>query len=195
MVGVGRRGDDPPSEPGEPAASTGDGLVGRQREMAALRDALDAAVSRHGRLVLLSGERGSARAGWRTSWAGWRISEGRWCCGVVAGKRAEPHTGLGSKPSARSSWAWTKGIAAARRCRPAEVVQILPGSDRRLPNCKTPGDPEGRGSGSSTVTSFLVHTARVQPVVLIIDDLQAADVPSLLLLQFLAGELPQAACS
>ena len=43
------------------------------------------------------------------------------------------------------------------------------------------------------MTSFLVHTARVQPVVLIIDDLQAADVPSLLLLQFLAGELPKAA--
>jgi len=40
------------------AASGGGGFVGRQREMAELRDALDDAMAGRGRLVMLAGEPG-----------------------------------------------------------------------------------------------------------------------------------------
>ena len=39
------------------------------------------------------------------------------------------------------------------------------------------------------MTTFIGNASRDDPLVLILDDLQAADAPSLLLLQFLAGEL------
>ena len=43
------------------------------------------------------------------------------------------------------------------------------------------------------VTGFLVRASGDRPIVLVVDDLHAADVPSLLLLRFLAGELPNSA--
>jgi tetratricopeptide (TPR) repeat protein len=55
-----------------------------------------------------------------------------------------------------------------------------------------PTDPDAaRFRLFDSVTTFLIRATSNQPIVLIIDDLQSADVPSLLLLQFLAGELSE----
>src|SRR5207302_8626759 len=55
--------------------------------------------------------------------------------------------------------------------------------------------PESEGARFQlfdAVASLLRETGRAQPVVIVLDDLHAADTPSLLLLQFLAGQLADA---
>ena len=50
--------------------------------------------------------------------------------------------------------------------------------------------PRGRAFGSSTpLAAFLRNAAAARPLVLVLDDLHAADEPSLLLLRFVAGEI------
>ena len=43
-----------------------------------------------------------------------------------------------------------------------------------------------------STTTFLRNAGRAQPLLLVLDDLHAADAPSLLLLRFVAGELDDA---
>jgi predicted ATPase len=75
----------------------------------------------------------------------------------------------------------------------AEIAQIVSEVRQRLPDVPPPltiDDPESaRFRLFDAVTTFLKGTAKAQPLVLILDDLHWADKPSLLLLQFLAGEL------
>ena len=77
----------------------------------------------------------------------------------------------------------------------ADVAQILPDlnelyADRLSP---TSADPEGaRFRLFEAVTSFLRRASLAQPIVVVFDDVHAADASSLLLLQFLAGALADA---
>jgi predicted ATPase len=59
----------------------------------------------------------------------------------------------------------------------------------------TPQDEDERGRFQffETVTETLRETAAEQPVLLVLDDLQAADESSILLLEFVAAELPEMA--
>ena len=197
MVAVGR-GHDPPTEAEAPAASTGGGLVGRQREMAALREALEKSLSGRGQLVLLSGEPGIGKSrladelGDVAHQLGATVLWGR--CWEAGG--------------APAYWPWVQAIRvlahgmdapALRRhlgSGATDVIQMIPELGSMLPELppKSVADPDAaRFRLFDALTSLLVRAAHDQPVVLIIDDLQAADVPSLLLLQFLAGELSSSA--
>jgi predicted ATPase len=62
---------------------------------------------------------------------------------------------------------------------------------QRVPSL-LPDDEQERFYLFNSVTTLLLRAAQVQPILLILDDLQWADVPSLVLLQFLANELQQA---
>src|SRR5947209_12066740 len=53
-------------------------------------------------------------------------------------------------------------------------------------------DAEERFQLFDATSRFLRSAARTQPIVLVLDDLHAADTPSLLLLRFLAGALSDA---
>jgi tetratricopeptide (TPR) repeat protein len=74
-----------------------------------------------------------------------------------------------------------------------DVAQMLPELHEMFPNLPPPPslDPEGaRFRLFDSTASFLRAAAQARPLVLVLDDLHAADEPSLLLLRFLARSMP-----
>jgi tetratricopeptide (TPR) repeat protein len=76
----------------------------------------------------------------------------------------------------------------------ADVAQILPEVRELFPDLAVPSsDDEGaRFRLFDSMTRFLRNAAAARPLVLVLDDLHAADEPSLLLLRFVAGGLATA---
>ena len=77
----------------------------------------------------------------------------------------------------------------------ADIAQMLPELHELFPDLPPPPslDPEGaRFRLFDSTASFLRAAGEAQPLVLVLDDLHAADKPSLLLLQFLARSLRDA---
>ena len=74
----------------------------------------------------------------------------------------------------------------------ADVAEIVPEVRELVPDLPAPPslDPEGaRFRLFDATASFLRSAASERPLVLVLDDLHAADMPSLLLLEFVAAEL------
>jgi len=72
------------------------------------------------------------------------------------------------------------------------VAQIVPDVRRILSDvgdCAAPDSDSARFRLFESVAAFLERASQARPLVLCFDDLHAADAPSLLLLQFVAGEL------
>ncbi|HLF04058.1 MAG TPA: AAA family ATPase, partial [Dehalococcoidia bacterium] len=175
--------------------TTGSVFVGRQREMAALQAALADARSGQGRLVMLVGEPGIGKT--RTAKelaavAGQRGAQVLWGrCYEEAG--APPY------------WPWVQPLRAyvqqqdAEQLRSlmgpgaADIAEIIPGLREKLPGLAPPpalDSPEAsRFRLFDSITTFLKSAAQSQPLMLVLDDLQWADKPSLLLLQFLARQM------
>jgi predicted ATPase len=77
----------------------------------------------------------------------------------------------------------------------ADIAQVVSEIRERVPDLPSPPslEPEqARFRLFDSVTTFLKNASRLQPLVIILDDLHWADKPSLLLLQFLARELKDA---
>jgi len=77
----------------------------------------------------------------------------------------------------------------------ADVAQLIPELHDLSPG--SPGQVSSSPEGArfrlfDSTTAFLRNAARTQPLVLVLDDVHAADAPSLLLLGFVAGELDEA---
>ena len=169
-------------------------FVGREAELQELLVGLEDAVAGRGRLFLLSGEPGigksrladelvrSARA------RGARILIGR--CWEAGG--------------APAYWPWVQSLrsyvresdTAALRSQlgagAAAVAQILPELREVLPGLPEPPSLDSEGARFrlfDATVDFLRNASASRPIVLVLDDLHAADTPSLLLLQFLAREL------
>jgi tetratricopeptide (TPR) repeat protein len=173
-------------------------FVGRRTELAALRAALEAAVGGRGSLVLLAGEPGIGK-----TWLAERLAlEAAPHGAVMAWGRA--WEGGGAPPY----WPWTQVIRQLVRAGPrADLEAFLTSSDpgvaavaRMVPElaAQAPPEPEelaalrpdqARFRLFDAVTTLLARTARSHPLLLVLDDLHWADVPSLLLLKFVAGEL------
>jgi DNA-binding SARP family transcriptional activator len=179
----------PPREPVPHGA-----FVGREHELGELRAGLDEAIGGRGRLFLLVGEPGigksrladelAAHAGAR----GARVAVGR--CWEAGG--------------APAYWPWVQPLRAyARSADPsalraqlgagaAVIAQIVPELRERLGGVERPPalEPEAaRFRLFDAVAEFLRRASAEQPIVLVLDDLHAADAPSLLLLEFVAREL------
>jgi tetratricopeptide (TPR) repeat protein len=103
-------------------------------------------------------------------------------------------------------WPWVQAIRAYVRDRDpqvvrdqlgrgaADVAQMLPELRDSLPEVGEPVsiDPEGaRFRLFDATASFLRRAAVVQPIVIVLDDLHAADASSLLLLEFVAQQLAE----
>ena len=76
-----------------------------------------------------------------------------------------------------------------------DLAQLFPELREYFPDLPSPPSPESEGARFrlfDAVTAFVKTAARAQPLVLVLDDLHAADEPSLLLLRFLARELADA---
>ena len=169
-------------------------FVGRQREMGELKAALEDALSGRGRLVTLVGEPGIGKT--RTAqelatYAGLRQAQVLW---------GRCYEGQGAPPY----WPWVQAIRSYVRDRDqqqlqsemgagaADIAEIVSDVGEQLPGLKPPPQLEpdqARFRLFDSITAFLKSAGRRQPLVLILEDLQWADQPSLLLLEFLAREL------
>ncbi len=177
-----------------PRAGTANIFVGREREMAELRAALDDAMSGHGRLVVLAGEPGIGKTRTAQELAAYAESLGAqtfwgWC-----------HEQQGAPPY----WPWVQPIDSYVRRTDAELLavqmgpgaadigEIIPEVRGKLPDLEPASilEPEqARFRLFDSITKFLRNLAQGQPLLLVLDDLQWADQPSLLLLEFLAGQV------
>jgi hypothetical protein len=173
-------------------------FVGREQELSALRGGLDEALVGHGRLLFLAGEPGIGKTRLASELA---TEAQRRSAQVLFGRCYE---GEGAPPF----WPWTQVVRAyAATCEPfllltemgpgaADIAQVIPELRERLPELPAfvELEPEqARFRFFDSFTTFLKTAARRQPLLLILDDLHWADAPSLLLLQFLARELIDAA--
>ena len=188
------RTDRPSAAAVEPA---GDTFVGRERELAALQAALADAAAGHGRIVLLAGEPGVGKTRLAQELAAYARQRGAL---VLVGRCYE---GEGAPPF----WPWVQMIRTyVMDCDPvllrqemglgaADIAQVVPEVREQLPDLTAaPGveSEQARFRLFDSVTMFFQAAARRQVQVLIVDDLHWADIPSLLLLQFVAREVREA---
>ena len=174
-------------------------FVGRERELAELRAGLSDAIAARGRLFLIAGEPGIGKT---------RLAAALDAAAVDAGARvcwARCWEGGG----APAFWPWTVLLrGAAHDCDTAvlgdalrggaEAVQLAPELRERVPGLPAPAggsllDSEhARFPLFAAVAHVLRRIGAARPLVLLFDDLHAADHPSLLLLASVARELQDA---
>jgi DNA-binding SARP family transcriptional activator len=150
------------ARPGRSASSP---LMGREEELALLAAGLDDALAGRGRLFLIVGEGGAGKTRLADEVASVAKQRGvsiLWGRGWAGG-------------GAPAYWPWSQAMRDA---------------GRSLPPLES-GDESERFVFFETVTETLRETAAEQPLLLVLDDLQAADEESLLLLEFVASELPE----
>ena len=172
-------------------------FVGREPELAELLAGLDDAFVGRGRLFLLVGEPGIGKS---------RLAEelvtharARGAC-VLVGRCWE----AGGAPA---YWPWVQSLRAYVResdtaalrsqlgAGAADLAQIVPELRRRFPDLPEPPSLDSEGDRFrlfDATAEFLRNASQARPIVLVLDDLHAADTPSLLLLQFLAREVSSA---
>jgi DNA-binding SARP family transcriptional activator len=171
-------------------------FVAREWELATLQAGLEDALAGRGRLFLLVGEAGIGKSRLADEFAA-RAKERRAL--VLWGRCWE----AGGAPA---YWPWVQSLRSYVRSREPEALraelgagahdlaQLLPELHEVYPDLPAPPsvDPESaRFRFFESVAAFLRNAARKQPLVLVLDDLHAADESSLLLLRFLAGELAE----
>jgi DNA-binding SARP family transcriptional activator len=184
------RGD----ERGDAAEAAGGAFVGRDSELAELQTGLEDAFAGRGRLFLLVGEPGIGKSRLadelirRARARGARVLIGR--CWEAGG--------------APAYWPWVQALRAFVREAEAEplraqlgggasyLAQLLPELRELFPDLPEPPGFEAESARFrlfEAASFFLRSAGQTRPLVLVLDDLHAADEPSLLLLQFLAREL------
>ncbi len=157
-----------------PVERSSSDLVGREHELGELREAVSRAGAGRGSLWMLSGEPGvgktrladaaeglAGEAGLATYWG--RCWEG------------------GGAPA---YWAWTQVVRAMQRTDSADGLGPLGAEPRAGEETE-----DARFALFDAFTGFIEKRSAEQPMLIVLDDLHAADVPSLLLLEFLARDL------
>ena len=162
--------------------------------MAELTAALEDALAGHGRLVMLAGEPGIGKTRIAQELAA--VAEQRGA-NVLWGRCYE---GEGAPPY----WPWVQSmrsyvqlkdagqLAAELGPCAAHIAEVVPEIRSKLPDLETPTvvEPDqARFRLFDSVTSFLRNASRTQSLMLVLDDLHWADRSSLLLLEFIAGDL------
>jgi class 3 adenylate cyclase len=169
-------------------------FVGRDRELAEMRGALEDALGGRGRLLLLVGEPGIGKT---------RTTEELATYAAVRG--AKVHWGRCHEGEAAPAyWPWTEAIRSyVREADPvglawelggggAEVARIVPEIRERVSGLPEPPelDPEqARFRLFDSIATFLTGASSSRPIVLVLDDLHWADASSLELLKFVARQL------
>jgi predicted ATPase len=172
-------------------------FIGREQETKQLHVALNETLAGKGHLFMLVGEPGSGKTRMTEQLA----TYARLCnAQVLTGSCYEGE-------GAPAFWPWLQIIRSyAQELEPekllsimgpgaADIAQVVSEIRERLPDLPPPPplEPEqARFRLFDSVTTFLKNASKLQPLVVILDDLHWADKPSLLLLQFLARELKDA---
>ena len=159
----------------KPSATRKAGPVGRDDVLAELQRVVGEAVAGRGHLLLLAGEAGIGKTTLLTAAAGDAESRG-----------------------VRVAWGWGWPGEGAPGYWPWVQVMRAFGLDIAWPEA---GDAVGRQEAAASdrfrlfdvVTSRLLAESRIQPLLLLLDDLHWADQPSQLLLDFIARRLPAGA--
>jgi tetratricopeptide (TPR) repeat protein len=174
----------------------GDTLVGRQEELTELLSAVADARSGSGRLVLIGGEPGIGKTRLSDELASRVREEG----GLVLSGRAWEDAG------APPYWPWVQALRSLLRqsdhdalrrqlgSGASEIARMLPELRLMLPDLEERREIQSdsaRFQLFDSTTTFLRNAAAEQAMLMVIDDLQAADTPSILLLQFVASQLSQ----
>lgn len=146
-------------------AALASGFVGRAAELATLRLLLDECAASRGHLVLVSGEPGIGKTRLAEEIAAEAEMRG---IGVLWGRCSDDE-------GAPAFWPWIKVLRGA-------------GADSAAAGSRIEA-AEDRFRFFDNVTSALIAAARTRPLLVLLDDLHWADIPSLLLLDFLAREL------
>ena len=184
-----------------------DGWVGRARETAILRDAVREVAAGRGRLVMLTGEPGigktrlaeetasyaaanGARVLWGRCWEGGG-APAFWpwiqlIRGSMGGARWSDRMPEHVKPGVTRI---AQMVPELRSALPSPESAREPASDLPLPGGPSPG-PE-RFLLFDAITGLFKWLAASTPLMMVLDDLHAADEDSLVLLRFLARELKQ----
>ena len=171
-------------------------FIGRQAELAVLTAALDEALAGRGQMVMLAGEPGIGKT-------------------RIARELADQARALGAqvlwgwcyeREGAPPYWPWVQPIRtyvldtdpdqlrAEMGPGAADIAELIPGIREKLPDLDPPPalEPqETRFRLFDSISTFLKNLAESQSLVLVLDDLQWADTPSLLLLEFLARQLAE----
>jgi DNA-binding SARP family transcriptional activator len=191
--------DPAPAAPAAPVAAPPSAgiFVGRGPELTALSDCLADALAGSGRIALVAGEPG--------------IGKSRLVDELAARARARDAQVLVGRcweaGGAPAYWPWVQALrgyvretdsgALATQLRATggdRLVALLPELAEYVPGDEVPAlDSEGaRFRLFESVGAFLRSAAEARALVLVIDDVHAADEPSLLLLSFLAREVADA---
>jgi eukaryotic-like serine/threonine-protein kinase len=171
-------------------------FVARDWELATLEAGLEDALAGRGRLFLLVGEAGIGKSRLADEFAARAKERGAL---ILWGRCWE----AGGAPA---YWPWVQSLRTYLRARDPDLLraeigagapdlaQLLPEVGELYPDLPPPAtvDPDSaRFRLFDSVAAFLRNAARDQSILLVLDDLHAADEPSLLLLRFLAGELAE----
>jgi DNA-binding SARP family transcriptional activator len=171
----------------------GEVVVGREEQIGQLRSGLDAAFNGHGVVFMIGGEAGIGKTRLADELAREARDRG---AQVVWGRCWE----AGGAPA---YWPWVQVVRSLlhggdnidlrsfRGTGASSLLALVPELRESSPQPPSPA-PESEGARFQlfdAVAWLLRESADVQPVLIVLDDLHAADTPSLLLLQFLAGQL------
>ena len=178
-----------------PGARDGGGavFVGREDELRRMEAGLETALAGRGAIVLLAGEPGIGKSRLAEELA--RTAHGRGAR-VLVGRCWE----AGGAPA---YWPWVQALRAYVRDQDPgalrerlgagadDLARLLPELRELVPDLREPAAADDDGARFrlfEAVSGLIRAAARAEPLVLVLDDLHAADEPSLLLLRFVARE-------
>jgi DNA-binding SARP family transcriptional activator len=173
---------------------TEDPFVGRDKELARLTDALEAAAGGRGRLVVVSGDAGIGKSRLVREFTHLAAADG---AGVLLGRGWE-------EGGAPAFWPWIEALEASRTSRPADQPGGLAPSDaavlaQLLPSWRVTGQSlaeppplsaeQARFRLFDTVHRYLARLAEQRPLVVILEDVPHFDGSSAQLLRFVADRV------